>query len=157
MKGIYKHPIGEQSSHYKHGLSSSRLYRIWSNMKTRCYNNKSNNRLDWQRKGIKVCDEWKNSFQAFYDWSMSNGYQDNLTLDRINNDGNYEPSNCRWATYSEQNNNKDSVPTYEYKGITFQQFETEKLFGIKRTTFQRRIYKGMSVIEAIETPVRKVV
>lgn len=142
---------------FKHGKIHTRLYRIWANMKTRCYNHKSNKRLDWQNKGIVVCEEWKNDFKAFYDWAITNGYKDNLTLDRIDNNGNYEPSNCRWATYSDQNNNKNCVPKYKYKGTVFQQYETEKLFGIKRTTFQRRIYSGMSVEEAIERPVRKVV
>lgn len=124
-------------------------------MKTRCYNTKSNKRSEWQNKNITVCDEWRNNFKAFYDWAMNNGYQENLTIDRINNDKGYSPDNCRWTTYREQNLNKDCVPTYKYKGIEFHQCDVEKLFGINRTTFQRRIYKGMSVEEAIETPVRK--
>lgn len=124
-------------------------------MKTRCYNQSSNKRLDWQNKHIVICDEWKNDFKAFYDWSIKNGYQENLTIDRIDNDGNYEPSNCRWATPREQNLNKDCIPKYNYRGLEFYQCDVEKLFGINRTTFQRRIYKGMSVEAAIETPVRK--
>ena len=91
----------------KHGLSKTRLYNIWSNMKERCENN---NHPDYKRwygaRGITVCDEWRNDFKAFYDWSMSNGYSDELTIDRINNDGNYEPTNCRWVDAKTQANNR---------------------------------------------------
>ena len=91
---------------YNHGLRYHRLNSIWRGMKTRCYNQKSLEYSNYGGRGIKVCDEWKNDFKAFYDWAMSNGYRDNLTIDRINPFGNYEPSNCRWATYEEQAKNK---------------------------------------------------
>lgn len=89
-----------------HGQTKSRLYRIWHNMKNRCFYTNSNCFDDYGGRGIKVCDEWKNSFEKFQDWSMSNGYSDNLTIDRINNDGNYEPSNCRWVSMKEQCSNR---------------------------------------------------
>lgn len=92
---------------FKHGLRKTRLYRIWCNMKERCNNT---NHPDYKRwygcRGITVCDEWRNDFKAFYDWSMANGYGDDLTIDRINNDGNYEPSNCRWVDAKTQANNR---------------------------------------------------
>lgn len=96
-----------------------------------------------------VCSEWENNFQAFYDWSIANGYSDVLTLDRIESDKGYYPENCRWVTYQVQEKNKACVPKYEYDGVIFCQSEVFELFGVKRTTFQARIKRGWSVEEAI--------
>lgn len=96
--------IGERST--IHGLYKSRLYCIWHCMKDRCYRKGNSKYYLYGGRGIRVCDEWLNDFMVFYNWSMSNGYRDDLTLDRIDSDGNYEPSNCRWATYDEQNKNR---------------------------------------------------
>jgi len=91
----------------KHGLKDHTLYRKWYHIKTRCYNPKSDSYYRYGGRGIKVCEEWLNDFKAFYDWSISNGWQEGLEIDRIDNDGNYEPINCRYVTTTENNHNRN--------------------------------------------------
>ena len=90
----------------KHGKSNTRLYSIWESMKKRCYNPKHKNYNRYGGRGIIVCEGWLHDFQAFYDWAITHGYEDCLTIDRINNNGIYEPNNCRWITIQEQQRNK---------------------------------------------------
>ena len=84
-----------------HGMSGTRIYKCWADMHNRCYNSNLKVFKWYGAKGIAVCDEWKGNFKAFYDWAMSSGYTDDLTLDRIDSDGDYCPENCRWVTQSE--------------------------------------------------------
>lgn len=89
-----------------HGQWGTRPYRIWKKMESRCHNPNDQDYKTYGAKGISVCKEWRNSFQVFYDWAMSHGYADNLSIDRIDNDKGYSPDNCRWATAKEQRHNQ---------------------------------------------------
>lgn len=89
-----------------HGMTNTRIFNIWKDLRQRCNNPKDSSYKNYGGRGIKVCDEWQGSFEAFYTWAIFNGYSDDLTIDRIENDGDYTPYNCRWATRSEQNVNQ---------------------------------------------------
>ena len=91
-----------------HGMSKTRLYNIWGLMKDRCINKKSSHYKWYGGRNIKICDDWKNNFMSFYCWAIENGYSEHLTLDRINNDGDYCPDNCRWVDMKEQCKNRRS-------------------------------------------------
>ena len=95
--------------------SNTRLYGIWRGIKRRCLNPNYHHFKNYGGRGITVCDEWLESFKSFYDWAMSNGYQDDLSIDRIDNDKGYDPSNCRWVTMAEQNKNKRVANGYKVK------------------------------------------
>ncbi len=95
-----------QGAAKKHGFRGTRLYNAWRGMKDRCYNKTHISYYDYGKRNIGVCDEWKNSFKAFADWSLANGYREDLTLDRINNYKGYSPDNCRWTTQEIQSKNK---------------------------------------------------
>ena len=104
-------------------------------------------------RGITVCPEWKESFESFRDWALANGYQDNLTLDRIEVNGNYEPSNCRWATVKQQANNTRSSRYLEFNGEVKTVKEWADELGLNyRTLYSRITTKGWSIEKALTTP-----
>lgn len=140
---------------FKHGLRDTRLYQIWCNMKSRCYNENSNRYERYGGRGITICDEWLNDPQAFYDWAMSHGYDDTLSIDRIDNDGNYEPSNCRWISNKEQSNNRSSNHLITYEGKTMNMTQWSEYLGIPRKTLSDRLASGWSVEKAFTTKSKK--
>lgn len=102
---------GTQAHNYKHGLRHTRIYKVWTGMKKRCYNQNDKDYEYYGGRGIKVCEEWKNSPEKFAEWALSHGYDEHAqygecTLDRIDVDKDYNPSNCRWITIADQQRNK---------------------------------------------------
>ena len=144
----------------KHFKTQTRLFNVWNNIKRRCYTKTNPSYKYYGGIGIKMCDEWHYDFQYFYDWAYANGYDDSLefgkcTLDRIDNNGNYEPSNCRWVTMEEQSLNKHDTHFLEYKGVKKPLTIWSREKGINPSTLLYRLKRGWSVEKAIETKVVK--
>ena len=135
----------------KHGMCGTRLYRIWGNIKGRCYCKSRREYKNYGGRGIKICDEWISNFQAFYDWAISNGYKDDLTIDRINVNGNYEPNNCRWITNKEQQCNRQYNRIISYNGKSKPLSKWAEEFDMCYKTLQKRVNKW-GVNRAFETP-----
>lgn len=137
-----------------HGKSNTRLYVIWKNMKYRCENPHHTTFHNYGGRGIAVCDEWKNDFQSFFEWAVSHGYADNLTLDRIDTNGNYCPGNCRWATKKTQAENRRTKIVVEIDGVTKSILQLAKENGLKPATVRRRYERGMRGSELIKRKAR---
>lgn len=137
-----------------HGMSNTRLFHIWANMIDRCTNKKSPRYKDYGGRGISVCDEWcgENGSSNFISWAKSNGYKENLTLDRIDNDKKYEPLNCRWTSYKKQARNKRTNRILEYNGQSHCVAEWSDITGIKQQTILRRLKRGWSVEDTLTIP-----
>ena len=145
----------ERTSEVKtiHGMSNSSLMNVWRNIHSRCYSPKNKSYKDYGARGIKVCPEWK-EFIPFMEWAFKNGYEENLTIERINVDGDYEPSNCKWATIKEQANNKTNNVYITYKGETKTlPIWAEELDLPYKTLYSRLKYRKWSVEEAFERPI----
>lgn len=136
----------------KHGESNrnkTRLYNIWLGMRNRCLNPRNNGYEYYGGRGIKVCDEW-NDYATFKEWAVNNGYADNLSIDRIDVNGNYEPCNCRWATQLMQSNNKCNSLLITYNRETHTIAEWARMTGIKYKTLKNRIkVHGWSIEDAL--------
>lgn len=135
----------------KHGKRKTRLYCIWEHMKQRCYNKNNYEYYLYGGRNITICEEWRNSFTAFYNWALANGYKEELSIDRINNNENYEPNNCRWATCETQANNRRTNHLIEYNGEIHTIAEWAKITGIsERKIYDRYIRDNWSVEKTLE-------
>lgn len=132
-----------------HGKTKEPLYWVWCSIKQRCYNHNDHRYGDWGGQGITMCYEWCNNFKTFYDWSMKNGYKKGLQIDRINNDGNYEPDNCRWVDRKTQARNKRNCKYYTINGGTHCLSEWCDILGLKYTTVNQRLHRGWNIEKAL--------
>lgn len=133
----------------KHGKTNTKLYNVWKSMKQRCNDKNCNAYLYYGGRGIKVCDEWNESFEAFYEWSIKNGYKEGLSIDRIDVNGNYCPKNCKWSTWEEQANNKRGNRVVSYNGENYTIAELSRISGIKYRTIIDRLNRGWTVENAL--------
>lgn len=133
----------------KHGGKGTRLYDTWCSMKGRCYNPKNEDYLDYGGRGISICSEWRNDFSAFRKWALQNGYDDSLTIDRVNANGNYEPTNCRWTDMATQANNRRNSIYIEYNGERHTCAEWARITGIPYDRIHNRYISGMSAQEIL--------
>lgn len=129
----HKHEFG-----FKHGMSNTKIYHIWSAMCQRCANPKADNYHRYGGRGIKIYDEWFN-FIDFYKWALSNGYKNGLSIERIDVNGNYCPENCAWIPVKDQYENKRNTVTFTFNGITHSISRWAKILNVNRETLSYRI------------------
>lgn len=134
--------------HTTHGSSSDALYGVWCAMKSRCINVNDAHYEDYGGRGIYVCDEWIDNYDSFREWSVYNGYGKNLTIDRIDNNAEYSPSNCRWVNRKQQANNRRNNHKITFNGETHNITEWASVIGINPKTLFNRIYSGWDLTSA---------
>lgn len=130
-------------------MGETRLHSIWSGMIERCKYTNCVRSKDYALRGIKVCEEWHN-FDVFEKWALSNGYTDELSIDRINNDKGYYPENCKWSTAMEQANNRRNNHFLEYNGKRLTVMQWSRELGIDRNKINRRLKKGLPIEEVLK-------
>lgn len=135
---------------YKNGLSNTRLKYIYNGMKARCYNKNNPAYKNYGGRGIKICDEWLNDFERFYNWAISNNYDKDLTIERIDNSGDYTPNNCKWATRLEQNRNRRNITLLTYNDETKTIKEWADEYNLELVTLRTRINRGWDVERALK-------
>lgn len=140
-------------NHLIHGDSHTRLYKIWKSMKGRCYLTSNTSYKRYGARGIRVCSEW-HDYQIFRKWTLDNGYDDSLTIDRIDVNGDYEPNNCRWATPKEQANNTRRNRNLTAFGKTLTMTQWSEITGIKVATIWARLHKGWNTEDALSKAVK---
>ncbi len=139
-----------------HGMARTRIYKIYKGMKNRCYNIKSDDYDKYGGRGIIICEDWlgeEDGFVSFYNWAINNRYSDDLTIDRIEVDGNYEPSNCRWSTPIEQCNNKRTNRPITINGEIKNLNEWAREYNINPQTFHYRVeagWKGEDLLRSVD-------
>lgn len=138
----------------KHGEYKTRLYSIWTGIKDRCYRPKTIGYKNYGGKGIKMCEEWQ-SYISFRDWAIANGYSNELTIDRINNEKDYCPENCRWATMKQQRHNSSQNRFIVYNNETHTIDEWSEITGINYHTISSRLRRGWNVADTLTKPVQK--
>lgn len=145
--------LKERSSAHKikHSLSKTSLYDCWTAIKQRCLNPKSPYFNNYGGRGIKICDEWL-CFKSFSKWAFENGYSEKLTIDRIDVNGNYEPSNCRWVDRKTQARNRRDSRLLEIDGITKSISEWCEIYSVNYNTVNNRIWRGWDWKEALMAP-----
>lgn len=134
--------VSNEGRNRTHGDSKARLWRIWCSMKNRCYCKSNREYFNYGGRGITVCEEWLHNYEAFKLWALSNGYSDELTVDRIDTDKGYSPENCRWATYKVQENNRRNTLRITIDGETLSASEWSDISGIKAATIIWRYKNG---------------
>ena len=138
-----------------HGLAhKTPLYNVWNSMKSRCYRQSDKRYQNYGARGVKVCDEWRDDFKTFYDWAIAHGYKKGLSIDRIDNNGDYCPENCRWATDLEQANNTTRNVYIEYRGKNQTVAQWAREMGLNLTTLENRLYAGWDIERALTTTVK---
>jgi hypothetical protein len=141
---------------FRHGDYGTPIYNAWLNMKARCNGNAEKNKRNYVAKGITVCEEWEYDYPAFKEWSLNNGYKEGLTLDRYpDKNGNYEPANCRWATYKQQNNNFNANRIITFNGKTKNLIEWSEELGMRYNTLCTRLHYGWSEEKTLSTPIKQ--
>lgn len=138
----------KRKSRKKHGMIGTPIYNCWIHMHQRCQNPDCEEYVNYGGRGISICSEWYD-FQNFYEWAKSSGYSSDLTIDRIDNNGNYEPDNCRWTTMEVQENNKRNNHFIKYQGESMTISQCAKKAGVSRNALNYRLMKGMTADEAV--------
>lgn len=135
----------------KHGWSRKPLYYVWKSMKARCSNKNLPSYKNYGGRGITVCEEWADDFELFKEWAFSSGYKEGLSIDRIDNNGNYEPKNCKWSDAVEQQNNRRSVVNVTYNGVTQSIAKWAREIGVSEATIRNRLKRGLSIEVAMSS------
>lgn len=153
--GCYNSELASKRAKMKQKIPNKRLSHIWQSMKQRCYDENSISYKNYGKRGITICNEWLNNPTNFYDWAMANGYRENLTIDRIDVNGNYEPNNCRWVIWKKQCENKRNNVIIEYNGEKECVSYFIKKYNLNEFAIYDRLRRGWSIKDAIEIPVKE--